>query len=62
MLGAADSEALGKWTATEMRHTQHLEGSTFLVLCCLLYRRGQGSADRLCVPAREQVLRELKVP
>ncbi len=35
---------------------------TFLVLCCLLYRRGQGEADRLCIPAggglRAQVLSE----
>ena len=34
----------------------------FLVLCGLLYRRGQGASDRLCVPAggglRTQVLRE----
>ena len=38
------------------------KGGTFLVLCGLLNRRGQGSVDRLCVPAggglREQVLRE----
>jgi hypothetical protein len=38
------------------------KGGTFLVRCGLLYRRGQGSADRLCIPAggglRAQVLRE----
>jgi len=38
------------------------KGGAFLVRCGLLYRRGQGEADRLCVPAgsglREQVLRE----
>ncbi len=37
-------------------------GGLFLVLCCLLYRRGQSTADRLCIPAggglRAQVLRE----
>ena len=37
-------------------------GGTFLVRCGLLYRRGQGTADRLCIPAggglRTQVLRE----
>ncbi len=37
-------------------------GGTFLVRCGLLYRRGQGEADRLCIPAggglRAQVLRE----
>ena len=37
-------------------------GRTFLVLCGLLYRRGQGATDRLCIPAggdlRTQVLRE----
>jgi hypothetical protein len=38
------------------------KGGAFLVRCGLLYRRGQGEADRLCVPAgsglRAQVLRE----
>ena len=38
------------------------KGGTFLVRCGLLYRRGQGEADRLCIPAggglRAQVLRE----
>ena len=37
-------------------------GGMFLVRCGLLYRRGQGAADRLCIPAggglRAQVLRE----
>jgi len=37
-------------------------GGTFLVRCGLLYRRGQGASDRLCIPAggdlRTQVLRE----
>ena len=37
-------------------------GGTFLVRCGLLYRRGQGTVDRLCIPAggglRAQVLRE----
>ena len=37
-------------------------GGTFLVRCGLLYRRGQGVADRLCIPGggglRAQVLRE----
>jgi hypothetical protein len=37
-------------------------GGLFLVLCGLLYRLGQGSADRLCIPAgggqRMQMLRE----
>ncbi len=37
-------------------------GGKFLVLCGLLYRRGQGVADRLCIPGggglRAQVLRE----
>ena len=37
-------------------------GGAFLVRCGLLYRRGQGASDRLCVPAggglRTQVLRE----
>jgi hypothetical protein len=37
-------------------------GGSFLVRCGLLYRRGQGEADRLCIPAggglRAQVLRE----
>ena len=27
-------------------------GGAFLVLCCLLYRWGQGAADRLCIPRR----------
>jgi hypothetical protein len=38
------------------------KGGTFLVRCGLLYRRGQGAADRLCIPAggglRAQVLSE----
>ena len=38
------------------------KGGTFLVRCGLLYRRGQGATDRLCIPAggglRAQVLRE----
>jgi hypothetical protein len=38
------------------------KGGGFLVRCGLLYRRGQGEADRLCIPAggglRAQVLRE----
>ena len=38
------------------------KGWTFLVRCGLLYRRGQGETDRLCIPAgsglRAQVLRE----
>jgi len=38
------------------------KGGSFLVRCGLLYRRGQGETDRLCVPAggglRAQVLRE----
>ena len=38
------------------------KGGAFLVRCGLLYRRGQGAADRLCIPAggglRAQVLRE----
>ena len=38
------------------------QGGSFLVRCGLLYRRGQGEADRLCIPAggglRAQVLRE----
>ena len=42
------------------------KGGTFLVRCGLLYRRGQGETDRLCIPAggglrprlRAQVLRE----
>jgi hypothetical protein len=37
-------------------------GGTFLVRCGLLYRRGQGEADRLCVPdgggLRDRILRE----
>ncbi len=37
-------------------------GGVFLVQCRLLYRRGQGSTDRLCIPAsgelRTQVLHE----
>ena len=37
------------------------KGGTFLVHCGLLYRRGQGGADRLCIPAggrlRARVLR-----
>ncbi len=37
-------------------------GGAFLVQCGLLYRRGQGTADRLCIPAvgglRAQVLCE----
>jgi len=38
------------------------KGGAFLVRCGLLYRRGQGETDRLCIPAggelRAQVLRE----
>ena len=38
------------------------KGGAFLVRCGLLYRRGQGETDRLCIPAggglREQVLHE----
>jgi hypothetical protein len=38
------------------------KGGAFLVRCGLLYRRGQGEADCLCIPAggglRAQVLRE----
>ena len=45
---------------TDPAHTP--KGGTFLVRCCLLYRRGQGAADRLCIPAggglRAQVLRD----
>ena len=64
MRGAA--EALGKLVdrhgAAIVDTSSTSKGGTFLVRCGLLYRRGQGSADRLCVPAggglREQVLRE----
>ena len=42
--------------------TRSPQGGTFLVRCGLLYRRGQGETDRLCIPAgaglRAQVLRE----
>ena len=38
------------------------QGGTFLIRCCLRYRRGQGEANRLFIPAggglRAQVLRE----
>jgi len=37
-------------------------GGTFIILCGLLYRRGQGEADRLCVPdgggLRRRILQE----
>ncbi len=39
-----------------------LPGGAFVVRCCLLYLRGQGTVDRLYIPAggglRAQVLRE----
>jgi hypothetical protein len=58
--------ALGKlvdWLGTPIVDPARTpKGEAFLVRCCLLYRRGQGEADRLCVPAgsnlRAQVLRE----
>ena len=34
---------------TDPAHTP--KGGTFLVRCGLIYRRGQGAADRLCIPA-----------
>ena len=48
---------------TPIVDTAHVpQGGSFLVRCGLLYRRGQGEADRLCIPAggglRAQVLRE----
>jgi len=64
MRGAA--EALGtlvdRHGAPLVDRTTTPRGGTFLVRCGLLYRRGQGEADRLCIPAggglRAQVLRE----
>ena len=42
--------------------TRSPKSGTFLVLCCLMYRIGQGETDRLCIPAgaglRTQVLRK----
>ena len=49
---------------TDPAHTP--KGGTFLVRCGLLYRLGQGAADRLCIPAgdglRAQVLRDCHQP
>ena len=64
MQGAADS--LGKLVDRKgiplQDPSRHPKGGSFLVRCGLLYRRGQGEADRLCIPAggglREQVLQE----
>ena len=64
MQGAADS--LGKLvdrTGAPLHDpSKPPKGGAFLVRCGLLYRRGQGEADRLCIPVggglREQVLRE----
>ena len=64
MKGAADS--LGKLVdrtgAPLQDPAQPPNGGTFLVRCGLLYRRGQGELDPLCIPQggglREQVLRE----
>ena len=64
MQGAADS--LGKLVdrtgAPLQDPSKPPKGGSFLVRCGLLYRRGQGEADRLCIPMggglREQVLRE----
>ena len=60
------AESLGQLVdrnGTPLTTAQHQpKGGAFLVRCGLLYRRGQGEADRLCVPAgghlRDQVLRE----
>ena len=53
MRGAA--EALGtlvdRHEALLVDRTYTPRGGTFLVRCCLLYRRGQGEEDRLCIPA-----------
>ena len=64
MRGAADS--LGKLVDRKgiplQDPARRPKGGSFLVLCGLLYHRGQGEADRLCIPAggglQEQVLRE----
>ena len=57
--GAAATDRHGA-AMSDPSHTP--SGGTFLVRCGLLYRRGQGAADRLCIPAggglRTQVLRE----
>ena len=58
--------ALGKLVdrlGAPVANTAHASsGGTFLVRCGLLYRRGPGEADRLCIPAGSglgtQVLRE----
>ena len=64
MTGAAAS--LGKLvdrTGTPLQASKKSpKGGAFLIRCGLLYRRGQGEADRLCIPKggglRAQVLRE----
>ena len=48
--------------ATILNASPATPGGAFLVRCCLLYQRGQGKTDRLCIPAggglRAQMLRE----
>jgi hypothetical protein len=45
-----------------LKASRALPSGIFLMLCSLLYQRGQGEADRLCIPAggcvRAQVFRE----
>jgi hypothetical protein len=45
-----------------LKASRALPGGTFLGLCGLLYRLGQGDVDRLCIPGgggvRAQVLRK----
>ena len=64
MRGAAGTlgRPVDRHGAAVLKASRAPPGGTFLVLCGLLYRLGQGEADRLCIPAgggvRAQVLRE----
>ncbi len=60
--GATFGKPVDRYGAAVQDGSRATPGGSFLVRCCLLYRRGQGEADRLCIPAgsglRAQVLCE----
>ena len=53
LLGAAASPGalVDRTGSVVIDKTRSPKGGAFLVRCGLLYRRGQGEADRLCIPA-----------
>ncbi len=60
--GATLGKPVDRYGAAVLDGSRATPGWSFLVRCCLLYLRGQGEADRLCIPAsgglRAQVLRK----